>query len=126
LDSFFVYPFIYHQEIKIIVEGQVALLITEIILAAFLGAVNIGKMIEVETFFHQFLFMHPGFFGFVKALQYPPVLAQDVVDIPDEVGVVAVQLVVIGVAAHVGTEFFVDSSAEFFAAFEAGALCAHL
>jgi len=114
-------PLVYYQKIEIIVEWQIALFVTEIILAAFLGAVNIGEMVKIKTFFYQFFLVHFGFFGFVEALQYTPVFPQDIVNVSNQIGVVAVELVVVSIAAHVGTEFFVNSSAEFFVAFEAGA-----
>jgi len=117
--SFFFYFFIDHKKIEIIIQFQIPLFITKMVYRAFLRFINTGEIVEIESFFEQFLLMYLGFFLLVKVFQYSPVFSQDVIDVPDQVGVISVQLVVVCITAHIRAEFFIDSPVEFFAAFEA-------
>jgi hypothetical protein len=77
------------------------------------------EIIEIETFIEQFVLVDVYFtFGRNKFRQYSPVLAEDVIYISDVVGSFAVQLVVIIIPAHIGTEFFISPSGDGLSAIE--------
>jgi hypothetical protein len=69
---------------------------------------------------YQSVLYHLGFSGCIELGQYLVVLSQPVVDIPNQVFALAVDLVVIGVSTIVTAELLVASSFEGFSAFEAG------
>jgi hypothetical protein len=122
---FFPYPFVDDQKIKVVFESQISLLIAKMIDCTFLGFINAGEIIKVETFVGEFLFVHLGFLSNIQILQNAVVLSQDAVYITHQICYVAVQSIVVSIATHVGTEFFVDAAAEFFTTVQAFTLFSH-
>jgi hypothetical protein len=79
-----------------------------------------GDIVEVKSFIRQFIFVQVYFtLGWNKVHKNPPVFAQYIVDVPNVIRGFAVQPVVIIVAAHIRTEFFIYSSSDGFSAVEA-------
>lgn len=79
-----------------------------------------GDVVEVKSLVRQFIFMQVYFaLGWNKFHENPPVFAQDIVDVPHVIRGFAVQPVVVVVAAHIRTEFFIYSSSDGFSAVEA-------
>jgi hypothetical protein len=124
-ELFFLYPFVDDQKIKVVFEREISLFVTETILRAFLGFINAGEIIKVETFVGEFLFVHLGFFGSIQILQNAVVLSQNAVYIAHQICGVAVQFVVVCITTHIGAKLFVYPAAEFFITFEASAFFGH-
>jgi hypothetical protein len=122
---FFPDSFVDDQKIIVILQGQIALFVTKTIFRTFLGFINTGEVVKIETLIGEFLFVHFGFFGNIQFLKNAVVLAKNAVYITNQICGVAVQFVVVCIATHIGTEFFINSSAEFFVAFEAFAFFSH-
>ena len=89
------------------------------VLRAFAGFVGTREVVEVESAGLEFAVADLVLSGRIHTDQDPPVLSQDVVDVPDVACVVTVQTVIKGYAAHVRTKFFVDPAPECRAAFKA-------
>jgi hypothetical protein len=123
---FLPYRFVDHQEIEIIIQHQITLLITEMIYGPFFRFIDACEIIEVKSFVQKFLLIGLCFPVGIKLLENTPVLPENIIDIPDQVTRIAVKAVVVCIAAHVGTEFLVDTAAEFFAAFKAFAFFGHI
>ena len=82
--------FLPYQQIPIIIQRQVALLITEKIGFALLGFKQVGEIIKIKTPLLQFAFGHIGFASGVKLLQNAAVAAQYVVNVAHIVIAIAV------------------------------------
>jgi hypothetical protein len=116
---------VHHKKIVIIFQFEVSLLIIEMIDGPFLRLINTGEMVEIKSLFEQPFFGDLGFPVGIHFCKYAPVLAQYAVDISHQVICVAFKLVVISVTTHIGTEFLICSSAEFFTALEALSFFGH-
>jgi hypothetical protein len=84
------------------------------------GHVLIGKVTKIKTHFHEFIAVNGGLPIGVEPFQDAAVFAEGMVDIPNEVGVVAVVPVVVGTAAVVGTKALIWPSGDFVATNNAG------
>ncbi len=71
--------FIHHQRKKIMVYGQITLLVTEIINLTFFVFEDVGEIFELETFGKQCLLFDFGFAVRIQCFQDVPVFAQAVV-----------------------------------------------
>ena len=100
------------QCVVIIVEGQVAVLITKAINVAGLGDVFIGEVAEFEASFQQSALMDSCFPFGVKQLKNSPVFAQDGIDRTNKMGPFTVDPVVKGAAALIRAKAFVRPSAD--------------
>lgn len=120
----FLFPF--HQQELVVIQGQVAVLITEVIGLTVLGMVNMGMVIEVHPLCRQFFQGNFGLACRVEFLQYTPVTLQDVIDIAHHIIAAAVQLVVVIVAALVVAKLFVGTAVQHFAAVKAVSFFAHI
>lgn len=108
-----------YQKKIISFQLQVAFLIAESIIASGSCGSNMGVKIEIETCFYQLVTMYLRFPFLIKLYKYTPVPAQHVVDVANIIIGIAIQVVIICVAALIGAEFFIRSSLESLPAFKA-------
>jgi hypothetical protein len=109
-----------HQQVMIIFKGPVALFITVEVLHAVLGGVKTREISKVKSGRPEPLMTYTTITIGVQPHENTPVLAQRIIHVPDVVGFVAVQAIVVHAAALVGTKFFVHSAFDRHAAFKAG------
>jgi hypothetical protein len=88
-------------------------------MVSFLGGELVGVKFEIVAHLHHLVFAYPLFSFGGERLQDSSVFPQCIADVPHYGIGVAVQTVVIGVAALVGTEFFVGSAQNGLPAFDA-------
>jgi hypothetical protein len=108
-----------HDHEEIVFQQQVAIFINKPVAASFLGSVNIGEVIEIESFIHHFIPMDSYFIGWIQFAQYFSVLPENIVHIPYIGSHIRILPVVVIVAALVGAEFFIEAPVNGFAAIEA-------
>ena len=109
----------HYQREPALIEGQIALIVTKAVGVAGAGHEFISKIAEFETLFHQAIAVDFGFAVGVEFGQDAAVFAQDVVDVADEIGSVAVQPVVERAATLVGAELLICPAFDLFATFYA-------
>jgi hypothetical protein len=96
------------------------MLITVKVLRPFTRGVGAGEVTEIESTPFKLVVADFVLTGGIHAHEYSSVLSQNVVDIPDIGGVVAVQSIIERNAASIRTEFFINPASEWRAAFKAG------
>jgi hypothetical protein len=104
----------------IIFKGPVALLVTVEVLHAVVAGVKAGEICKVKSGGPKPLMAYTTIALGVQPHENTPVLAQRIIHVPDVVGFIAVQTIVVHAAALVGTKFFVHSAFDGYAAFKAG------
>jgi len=114
---FFLFPD--HDHIKIVVKRQVTVFVNKPVTASFLRGVDIGEVIEIESFVYQFIFVDGNLIDWIQFAQDPAVFPENGIHIPYIVGNVRILPVVIIVTALVGAEFFIEAPVNGFAAIEA-------
>jgi hypothetical protein len=100
----------------------VALVITEVIIAARFCCINICIIFKIETLFFQHTFNCCGFFFWIQRFQNGVICFQDAIDFAHEIGGAAQLFIVVRVAAKVVAKFLVGTPAQWFAAIEAGSV----
>jgi hypothetical protein len=111
---------VFYDQKKVIVQFQVAEVVDKKVHAALLGDALTGHEVEVKSSGDEGT---AGRFGFVfrtEFFQNPPVAAKLIVGVSDHIVGVRVELVVVGIAAHIRAELFVRPTQKGFAAFKAG------
>ena len=106
-----------HERNVALIAFEVALIVAEAVDVAGFSSVFIGEVAEFEASFHQFIAVDLGFAVRIEFSEDTAILAEDVVDIADEVGGVAIEAVVVGAAALVRAEALVRPAGELLAAF---------
>jgi len=107
-----------HQKQFITIQRQIAVLITKVIALIVFSLVDAGKIIEIKPFDEHFFAGGFCFAGWVQFLHNAAVAAQYVVDVADQIITAAVELVVIIIAAHIITEFFICTPVDDLAAIQ--------
>lgn len=92
---------VFHNQVRIVFEGQVAVLIHKVVSGAFLGIAYIGEVVKIEALSQQGTLRYLSFIVGAVGFQNAPILAQGIVDVAHQVVRVGVEAVVIGVAAEV-------------------------
>ena len=112
------FPFSFYQQNFIAFQRQVAVFITKMIGFAVLGLVGAGMVFKIKTFQCHFF---AGGFGFSAGVQFfhnAAVAAQNIVYVAHKIITAAVELVIVIIAAHVITEFFICTAMYYFAAIQ--------
>lgn len=110
LSKFCRFFFTFHQQHLIVIQQQIALLVTEKIARPCLGFVAAGKVFKIEAILQQFLARGFGFARWVQFFYNAAVAAQDIIDVAHQVVAIAIELVIIIIAAQVVTEFFIRTA----------------
>jgi len=97
------------QHIVVIYNGEVAMVVTEIICLTIFGGVNIRKILKIKSFINQNTFAYPCFSLRIELCQYPSVFPENMIDISDKIGFILIQAVIIRIPALIGAEFFVNT-----------------
>jgi hypothetical protein len=93
-------------------NGQISLLVAVKILRAFFCSIGAGKIIEIKAPGFQLVLADPALSFRIQGYKDTSVPAQDIVYVPYVINVIAVQSVIIGDTAGIGTKFFIDPSLE--------------
>ena len=110
----------HHQHILVIFEFNVAKIITEKVLGAFLSVINIGEIMKIKSFFSKRNSVHCLFAVRVKFCQNPSIFSQNGIDSAYGRVCVFVYFVVERVATIIRTEFLILSTRKFYATFVTG------
>ena len=93
---------------------NVAVLIAEKVRSPFAREVRVREIAEVKTQLRDFFLVHRRFSLRREIGQYPPVPPENIVHVPHEIVVVAVDPVVVIVSALIGAELFIRPAIEDF------------
>jgi hypothetical protein len=96
-----------HNRHHIAPVHQESVFVAEIVNCSFAGDVGMGMVTEIIAEVRNLIPVHGGFAGRRKISQYPAVPAENIIHIPHEIVVVAIDPVVVIVPALIGTEFFI-------------------
>ena len=97
----------------IIIDGQVAIFITEIVDSAGFSSVGIRVVIKIKTLFTKFIAVCFRLSMRIEFHEDPSVLPEDVIDVANVVVPITVELVIIDVSTLIRAEFLINSTKYF-------------
>lgn len=87
---------------------------------ALLRFISMGMVGKVKSICQQVLAAHHRFTRLlIQALQNAPITAQNIIDIPNGVGIIAIKPIIVSITALVGAELLINPANNFIPALEA-------
>jgi hypothetical protein len=111
-------PFIDDKKIIFIIKEQITVFIAKVVRAPFFRLQYIGKIIEIITFCQHLFLAYLGLVNWVQFLHNAPVFAKYIIHVPNMIGRITVQTIIVCIPALIGAELLINTTRNYFIAFQ--------